>query len=466
MIEKTTSVVRFAALDRWDSPQISSAPTSYAWPVATLGEVAHVRLGVQVPRKGSKLRGVARPYLRAINVRRAELNLTDVKTMYLPEAQAIDLALQQGDLLFVEGSGSVTEVGRAALWNESISGVVHQNSVIRARLHDERLDPEYVITWFNSRAGNAYVREQATTTSGLYHIGASKLAGAPIPIPPIDIQRKVVAAYREILHSAETSKSKSVVLKNAAWEYFDAQLIDAAGTAAAADMVTVAEFSVLDRWDTDITPMGITSSHPIVRLDTVADIRLGVQLQRSNTGGQDVPYLRVANVQRGYLDLTDVKTMNVRPDTVARLALQRDDLLFLEANSLEEVGRCARWDGQIPLCIHQNHVIRARLRTTDLLPEYVEAWFNSPAGGSHVRARARTTSGTLYTIPVNVLADAPVPVPPVEDQGRLIAKLQEGLAEARSYLDDAEQLREQAETDLVAALTSSCDEAPSRLVTS
>ncbi|MGP3920448.1 hypothetical protein [Nonomuraea sp. 10N515B] len=454
MIERTTSVVRFAVLDRWDSPQISGAPTSYAWPVAKLGEVAHVRLGIQVPRKGSKLSGVARPYLRAINVRRAELDLTDVKTMHLPETQAIDLTLQQGDLLFVEGSGSVTEVGRAALWNDSIPGAVHQNSVIRARLHDERLDPGYVITWFNSRAGNAYIREQATTTSGLYHIGASKLAGAPIPIPPIDIQRQVVATYRETLQSAEKAKCRSVVLTNAAWDFFDAQLIDATETAAAADVVTVTEFSALDRWDTDITPIGITSPYPLVRLDVVADIRLGVQLQRSNTGGQDVPYLRVANVQRGYLDLTDVKTMNVRPDTIARLVLKRHDLLFLEANSLEEVGRCARWDGQIPLCIHQNHVIRARLRTTDLLPEYVEAWFNSPAGGSHVRARARTTSGTLYTIPVNVLADAPVPVPPVEEQNRLFAKLQQGLAEARSSLVDAERLREQAEADLIAALAS------------
>ncbi|MFG3553373.1 hypothetical protein ACGGAQ_03190 [Micromonospora sp. NPDC047557] len=455
MTATMTSVVRFAALDRWDPPQISGAPASYAWPVVTLGEVAQVRLGVQVPRKGSTLNGVARRYLRAMNVRRADLDLTDVKTMHLAEAQAIELTLQSGDLLFVEGSGSVTEVGRVALWDGSIPEVVHQNSVVRARLHDDRLDPEYVITWFNSRAGNAYIREQATTTSGLYHIGAGKLVGAPIPVPPIDIQRQIVATYRETLQRAEEAKRRSADLTNAAWDRFGSQLIDAPETAAAAGIVTVTRFSALDRWDTDVTPIGTTSPYPLVRLDAVADVRLGVQLQRSNTGGQDAPYLRVANVQRGYLDLTDVKTMNVSADTVARLALKRHDLLFLEANSLEEVGRCARWDGQIPLCIHQNHVIRARLGTADLLPEYVEAWFNSPPGGSHVRARARTTSGTLYTIPVSVLATAPVPVPPLEDQTRLIAELQKGIAEARSVLVDAGRLRKQAETHLIAALTSS-----------
>jgi type I restriction enzyme S subunit len=388
-----------------------------------------------------------------MNVRRADLDLSDVKVMHLTEAQAVELALQPGDLLFVEGSGSVTEVGRAALWDGSIPETVHQNSVVRARLRDDRLDPEYVITWVNSRAGNAYIREQATTTSGLYHIGAGKLAGSPIPIPPIDVQRKIVAAYREALRRAEEARRRSTALTDAAWDRFGSLLIDRPETAAAAGMVTVTRFSALERWDTDVTPIGTTSPYPLVRLDAVADVRLGVQLQRSNTGGQDVPYLRVANVQRGYLDLADVKTMNVSTDTIARLALERDDLLFLEANSLEEVGRCARWDGQLPLCIHQNHVIRARLRTADLLPAYVEAWFNSPPGGSHVRARARTTSGTLYTIPVSVLATAPVPAPPIEDQARLIAELREGLAEARSVLVEAGQLREQAETDLISALT-------------
>lgn len=454
MTATMTSVVRFAVLDRWDPPRISGAPASYAWPVATLGEVAQVRLGVQVPRKGSKSNGVARPYLRAMNVRRGDLDLTDVKTMYLAEAQAVELTLQSGDLLFVEGSGSVKEVGRVALWDGRVPEAVHQNSVVRARLHDDRLDPKFVLTWFNSHVGNAYIREQATTTSGLYHIGASKLADAPIPVPPIDIQRQIVATYRETLQRAEEAKRRSAVLINAAWDRFGSQLIDAPETAAVAGVVSVTRFSALDRWDTDVTPIGFTSPYPLVRLDAVADVRLGVQLQRSNTGGQDVSYLRVANVQRGYVDLTDVRTMNVSAEILARLALKRHDLLFLEANSLEEVGRCARWDGQIPVCIHQNHVIRARLETTNLLPEYVEAWFNSPPGGSHVRARARTTSGTLYTIPVSVLATAPVPVPPVEDQARLMAELQEGVAEARSALVDAERMREQAEIHLVSALTS------------
>ncbi|HET6479318.1 MAG TPA: restriction endonuclease subunit S [Actinoplanes sp.] len=452
MTATMTSVMRFAALDRWDAGFGDSLlGRDWRWPMAVLKDVADIRLGTQLQSKISD--GIKLPYLRAANVQRGFLDLTDVKSMFVTKEQGERLQLIEGDLLFVEGN-SLEEVGRVAAWQGGDTTII-QNAIIRVRLSTNQLDPDFVMLWFNTSGGNEYIRRQATTTSGsLWHIGAGKLANAPIPIPPIDIQREIVSAHRDLLESADKAKRRSADLISAAWDGFGSQLIHEPETLAAAGIVTVTRFSALDRWDTDVIPIATTSPYPIVPLHAIADVRLGVQLQRSNTGGQDVQYLRVANVQRGYFNLTDVKTMNVSPDTVARLALKRHDLLFLEANSLEEVGRCARWDGQIPTCIHQNHVIRARLDTADILPEFVEAWFNSPPGGSHVRNRARTTSGTLYTIPVSVLANAPVPVPPVADQARLIRELHEGIAKARSVLLDAGRLREEAESYVVSALTS------------
>jgi type I restriction enzyme S subunit len=444
-------VARFAVLDRWD-PGFggSESGRKWRWPMTTLSAVAEVCLGVQLQSRTTN--GIELPYLRAANVQRGFLDVKDVKTMFVTEEQAQRLQLIDGDLLFVEGN-SLEEVGRVAAWRGG-GPMIIQNALIRVRLFTDQLDRDFVMLWFNTKAGNEYIRRCATTTSGsLWHIGARKLAGAPIPIPPLEVQRQIVTGYRDILRRAEDAKRWSAVLTDAAWSRFGFQLIDEQETAKDINMVAVTKFSALDRWDTDPTPIGATSHYPLVRLDAVADVRLGVQLQRSHTGGQDVSYLRVANVQRGYLDLTDVKTMNVRQDIISRLALKRDDLLFLEANSLEEVGRCARWGEQLPLCIHQNHVIRARLFTLDLMPEYVEAWFNSLPGGSHVRARARTTSGTLYTVPVGVFAAAPIPVPSVEDQMRLVGELRDGLAEARSVLAEAGRLREQAEVDLITALT-------------
>lgn len=356
------TVVAFADLNRWDPPATTTR-SAFAWPSAELAEVAEVRLGVQVPRKVANAKGVERPYLRAMNVRRGFVDTSDVKRMHVSKSQAANLALRAGDLVFVEGSGSVSEVGRAAIWDGNIPEVIHQNSVVRARLTTEELDPEFVVTWFNSRPGNAYIREQATTTSGLYHIGAGKLSAAPIPIPPLDVQRALVEAYRNTLALAETTAIESSTLTTAAWDRFVAEVVDVQDEALATDIIAVTPFSALNRWDTGVVPAGVTSPYPVLHLEDVADVRLGTQVPRrgDRVSGESVPYLRAANVQRGYVDLTDQKRMTVPRLTVERLTLLRNDILFVEGNSREEVGRAAVWFNQEPKTIIQNSVIRARL---------------------------------------------------------------------------------------------------------
>jgi restriction endonuclease S subunit len=217
-------IVRFADLDRWDEAGQTEVLDAL-WPVSTLGEASQVRLGTQVPRRNGEHAGQGRPYLRAANVRRGYIDKADIKKMHVTDAQAAALELVAGDLLFVEGSGSQREVGRCAVWDGSIPGLIHQNSVIRARLSDPSLDAEYVATWFNSPAGNAYIRRKATTTSGLYHIGAGKLAGAPIPKPPRDIQHRIVQLLQHELGEAAELASRSAELRNAAEALISEELL-------------------------------------------------------------------------------------------------------------------------------------------------------------------------------------------------------------------------------------------------
>lgn len=124
------------------------------------------------------------------------------------------------------------------------------------------------------------------------------------------------------------------------------------------------------------------------------------------------PYLRVANVHRGRLDLTEVKTIPVTQVEVDRTRLNVGDLLFVEGHANpQEVGRVAVWDGSVPDRVHQNHLIRVRLDRSVLLPEFAVRWFNSPAGASHFRRAGKTTSG-LNTISASTVRSAPVQLPP------------------------------------------------------
>jgi type I restriction enzyme, S subunit len=204
------SVVRFGDLSRWDKPG-GETGLIFRHPEKRLDEIADVRLGVQVPRGNTarQARG-GTPYLASRNVRRGHVALTDIRVMDVPESVVEALALRDDDLLFVEGSGSPAEVGRCAMWRGELEVCIHQNSVVRARLHDDtEFLPAFVEAWFNSGPGGEYIREQATTTSGLYHIGAGKLGGAPVPNPDTPTQRDLIAALHGALAVADTDASEA-----------------------------------------------------------------------------------------------------------------------------------------------------------------------------------------------------------------------------------------------------------------
>ena len=74
----------------------------------------------------------------------------------------------------------------------------------------------------------------------------------------------------------------------------------------------------------------------------------------------EVPYLRVANVQDGFLDFSEVKTIAIRRGEEGRYALAAGDLVMTEGGDLDKLGRAAIWNGELSYCAHQNHVFRVR----------------------------------------------------------------------------------------------------------
>jgi type I restriction enzyme S subunit len=133
------------------------------------------------------------------------------------------------------------------------------------------------------------------------------------------------------------------------------------------------------------------------------------------------PYLRVANVQRGRLNLDRVERYELVEGELEKWRLQPDDLLIVEGNGSEsEIGRCALWSGEIPNCVHQNHLIRCRPR----YPEgnrFTLQFLNSPLGVSEMKRLAVTTSG-LYSLSVGKVRSIRLPVPPFAEQARIVAK--------------------------------------------
>ena len=130
----------------------------------------------------------------------------------------------------------------------------------------------------------------------------------------------------------------------------------------------------------------------------LADVQGGIQKQPKRAPGDNAfPFLRVANVLRGCLDLDEVHQIQLFRDELEKLRLISGDLLIVEGNgSPSQIGRMAIWKGDIEDCVHQNHIIRARLNA-GVVSQFVENYWNSPMGVGRVTQVASSTSG-LYTL--------------------------------------------------------------------
>ena len=163
-----------------------------------------------------------------------------------------------------------------------------------------------------------------------------------------------------------------------------------------------------------------------VRFEDIALVAGGVTLGRKLAERKTVtlPYLRVANVKRGKIDLTVIKEVSIAEDEIERYALRENDLLMTEGGDWDKVGRAAIWRSEIPVCLHQNHVFRARMRSVELTPFWFERYFNSPVGRGYFESASKQTTN-LASINMRQVRSCPIPIPPLAEQRRIVAKVEQ-----------------------------------------
>ena len=134
------------------------------------------------------------------------------------------------------------------------------------------------------------------------------------------------------------------------------------------------------------------------------------------------PMLRVANVYQNRLELDDIHQIGVTEAELDRVTLQDGDMLIVEGNgSRDQIGRMAIWGNQIPNCIHQNHIIKARF-ANKRVAKYVMAWFMSHKGREIIEKVASSTSG-LYTLSLSKVDELVVPLPSLEEAEELVSQV-------------------------------------------
>lgn len=304
----------------------------------------------------------------------------------------------------------------------------------------------------------AQLRNKATGTSGRKRVTPEEFLDIEIPLPTLAEQRRLAADFKAAMTAAQSLEREADALERLAVADFEAALGLAPPPAPLEKPVFIARFRDIERWSHEgmlraslelPSPAsgggaGGEGKWPMVRLGDIAKVSYGLQKSPANRPGQHArPYLRVANVQRGRLDLREIKTINVPDADMPMYRLEMGDVLLCEGNSADLVGRGCIWGNEIPDCIHQNHVLRVRIRMGEATPVFLLDIINSGHGQAYFRAHAKRTTN-LSSINSREVSNLPLPLPPLETQKHLTAALQAARAAAQDKRRQAADLRESA----------------------
>lgn len=266
-------------------------------------------------------------------------------------------------------------------------------------------DSRYLAYYLKSPPALDYCYRTSSNTTGISNLRVSDLLALLIPLSPLAEQRRIAAILAAHMAAVERARTAAEAQR------------EAAKALPAAELRAVFESEEAQAW-------------PRAWLGDVGQIVSGVTLGRK-LGDQptiSIPYLRVANVKDGYLDLDDVYSVEATEGEVSKLQLQWGDVLLTEGGDPDKLGRGTYWRRELDDCIHQNHIFRVRFDLNTVSPQFISAQIGSPYGKAYFLSHAKQTTG-IPTINQQVLRGFPLMLPTIEIQASIAAALDARMAE-------------------------------------
>lgn len=372
-------------------------------------------------------------YVTAKNIRKQGLDLTGVTYVDAATHRAIysRCPVKFKDILYIK-DGATTGV---AIVNPIYEEFSMLSSVALLRPGGNLLDSHFLCYQLNSRSIKGRMIGDMTG-SAIRRLTLTTIGKQVVNVPPLAEQKRIVAKLDALTAKSTRARTELARIETLVARYKQALL----GKAFSGELTSVK----VNRSDT--SPGGavdLPSHWRRVHVGAIADIKSGITLGKKRKPNETLlhrPYLRVANVQRGWLDLHEIKTIEVTAREAEALYLREGDVLMNEGGDRDKLGRGWVWEDQIPNCIHQNHVFRLRLARGTVPPRFLSYYANE-FGQKHFFDEGKQTTN-LASISKSKLSAMMVPIPPFDEAEDIVrriesafAKIDRLAAEAKRALD-------------------------------
>jgi len=317
---------------------------------------------------------------------------------------------------------------RVAMIPSELNGQVCSTGFCVLRANFKDLEPQFLYFLLLTEFVNQRV-ESLQKGATYPAINDSNLFNLLIPLPPIS-EQDAIARFLQRLQDAIKTRQDELNLererKSALMDYLFTH-----GTSGNSVSTKMTRFG------------SVPVSWKLMPLEQCAFVQTGIAKGRKFTDNHTInlPYLRVANVQDGYLDLTEIKYIKLRESEVERYKLQPDDVVVTEGGDFDKLGRGFLWKGQITDCVHQNHIFAVRVNHKILKPEYFAYLIQSNYGKAYFLSVAHRTTN-LASINSTKLKAFPAIVPSLQEQKDIVIILNACDTEVTALEQEVELLAE------------------------
>lgn len=361
-----------------------------------------------------------------------------------------ELGLCKGDVL-VSRANTRELVGSCVVVPQNYPNILLCDKIYRI-ICGELVTPGFLAGLITVHGRRAVEIEANGASSSMVNIAQSVIMDLPVAVPGISEQNGIMAAI-----DLETARIDALVEKKTRF----IELLREKRQALITHAVTKGLNPKAKMKDSGVEWLGEVPEHwHIKRLKFIAKVQTGIAKGKdvADKDTIEVPYLRVANVQDGYLDLNEVATIEVSKEDLPRYLLRPGDVLMNEGGDFDKLGRGHVWQGEVSPCIHQNHVFA--VRPHGVSSDWLNTFTSSSAAQFYFMGRSKQSTN-LASISSSNLMEQALPIPNVAEQRDILGFLNAHKSQLDTLIQKTELsielLKERRSALITAAVTGQID---------